>query len=275
MDNLSQELICHIASFLEREDDQSDVGLFFRKKLPSKLPPYATLSGKWQYAIECRTFQNLGLKSPELPYFMQIFTGHRRALLWRFSYDVVLPAYNDNRCAKYETQTDMDSNNRAFNDAFNSLFQFLKRWEAVDGEESNVRDGAASRGIRSLYLDLSDIYSPMDDCYRGSDKYEEDKELYESGKRHDLWENRYKHSFLQLLEHEGLPNLSCFSSFRIYIFGRRRLEPHSAVLIASKLRVWSVLVGVSMKMKRKTRRCVNEFVMVRLMFRAVSCLPLW
>ena len=175
------------------------------------------------------------LEEPRTPYFMQSFTGHRRVLLSYFSYDVVLRAYNDNRCAKYETQTDMDSNNRAFTDAFNSLFQFLKRWEAVDGDESNVRDGAASLGLRSLYLDLSDIYSPMADCYWGSDKYEEDKELYESGKRHDLWENRYKHSFLQLLEYEGLPNLSCVSSFRIYIFGRRRLEPHSAMLLASKL----------------------------------------
>ena len=92
-----------------------------------------------------------------------------------------------------------------------------------------MRDGAASLGLRSLYPDLSDIYSPMDDCYRGV------KELYELGKRHDLWENRYKHSLLRLLEHEGLPNLSCVSSFRIYFFGRRCLEPHSAVLLASKL----------------------------------------
>lgn len=67
MDRLPQELAIHIASFLEREGGQSDIGLLQRKKTVSRLPPYATLSPKWQLAIEYRTFQSLRLKSTDLP----------------------------------------------------------------------------------------------------------------------------------------------------------------------------------------------------------------
>ena len=92
MECLPQELISRIASFLERSEDQSDISLGLRQKTQSKLPPYATLSREWQYAIESRTFREIRLKSPELPYFSQVLTGHRRAFLSYLAYDVVLPA---------------------------------------------------------------------------------------------------------------------------------------------------------------------------------------
>jgi len=84
MERLSQELIFRIASFLERSEDQSDIPLCLREKTQSKLLPYATLSREWQYAIEYRTFRVIRLKSPELPYFSQVLSGHRRAFLSSF-----------------------------------------------------------------------------------------------------------------------------------------------------------------------------------------------
>ncbi|KAI4117730.1 MAG: hypothetical protein LQ338_007500 [Usnochroma carphineum] len=75
----------------------------------------------------------------------------------------------------------------------------------------------------------------MDGFHRGSDKYEEDKEQYECGKRCDLWEHRYEHSILRLLEHPRLPTLSFLSSFQISFCPHRHVEPKSAVLLATKL----------------------------------------
>ncbi|KAL9605308.1 MAG: hypothetical protein Q9179_001482 [Wetmoreana sp. 5 TL-2023] len=164
MDRLPQELLTHIASFVERGDDQSGVGFLQRKKTVSKLPLYATISSKWQLAIESRTFRSLRLTSPELPYLAQVLTGYRRGFLSNLAYDIVLPTYTDNRCAKFEAREDMERNNQSFTYAVYALFQFLNTWE----KESH-----------SLSLDLSDIYSPMDRFHRGLDKYEEDKEQYE------------------------------------------------------------------------------------------------
>ena len=213
MERLPQELIFRIASFLEETQ--------------SKLPPYATLSREWQYAIEYRTFRIIRLKSPELPYFSRVFTGHRRAFLSYLAYDVVLPAYGENECAKFETQKDRGNNSRAFTHAMHSLFQILKSWEGVNSEEDHRRDRATAIQPRSIQLDLSDVYSPMDGFHRARKKF---------GKRRDLSEHRYEHSFVQLLESPSLPTLSQVSSFRVCAHYPRRVEPRSAVLLASKLK---------------------------------------
>lgn len=236
MERLPQELIFHIASFLERSVDQSDIPLGLREKTLSKLPPYAILSRQWQYAIECRTFRVIRLKSPELPYFSQVLTGHRRAFLSYLAYDIVLPAYDENECAKFETQKDREKNNRTFTDAMYSLFQVLKGWEGVTNEKNHINVLAAATRSQSIEVNVSDVYSPMDGIHRGRDKFEEDKWQHELGKRHDLWEHRYEHSFLQLLESRSLPTISLVSSFRVYARYPRRVEPRSAALLASKLK---------------------------------------
>ncbi|KAL8719186.1 MAG: hypothetical protein Q9225_003787, partial [Loekoesia sp. 1 TL-2023] len=225
MYRLPQELVTHIASFVEREDDQSGVDLWQRKKTASKLPPYATVSRKWQLAIESRTFRSIRLRSPELSYLAQILTGHRRAVLGTLAYQIVLPTYKDNRCAKFETNEEMERNSQAFTYAVHALFQFLKTLEV----------GGRGKESRSLSLEISDIYSPMDGSHRGPEKYEEDREQYECGKRHDLWQHRYEHSILRLLEHPKLPTVSFLSSFHLYFFPHRCIEPKSAVSLAAKL----------------------------------------
>lgn len=221
MDRLPQELINHVASFIESEDNQSDIGLLIRKKTVPGLLPYATLSRQWQLAIEYRTFHTLCLKSTDLAYFTQILTGHRRDCLSHLSYTVILPTYTDNECAKFETEEDQTRNNQAFTDAVYALFQILQAWDT------------AGPAKKSLFLNISDIYSLMDGRHR--DKYKEDRELSDSGKRHDLWYRRYEHSKLRLLDHPALPSLSRVSGFRNYTFDHRHLEPYSALQLTSNL----------------------------------------
>lgn len=225
MDTLPQELVTHIASFIEREEPGLDV--FERQKAVSKLPPYATISRPWQQAIESRTFQSIHFNSTELPYFIQILHRHRRHFLSSLTYDVVLPTYTVKQCARFETIEDMQRNNQAFTYAIHALFQLLKTWQ--DDETSQ-----GTQGSHPLFLDLFDIYSPMDHLHRPSAKYEDDREQYELGRRHDLFENRYKRSLLHLLEHPELPTLSCVSGFRIYTLDRP-IANHSAVFLAARL----------------------------------------
>ena len=126
MDCLPQELITHIASFIEREEDQSHTGFLLRKKILSELPPYATLSRAWKLAFETRTFGHLRLESTELPYVTQVVTGHRRGFIAKIQYQVILPDYPDHRCAKLETDKDQERNSQAFTYAIHGLFQFLR-----------------------------------------------------------------------------------------------------------------------------------------------------
>ncbi|KAL9578751.1 MAG: hypothetical protein Q9212_005523 [Teloschistes hypoglaucus] len=225
MDNLPIELIVYITSFIEREDDESSLGWLMHEKPVSTLPPYATISRKWQLAIESRTFRSIHLKSTELSRFAQILTGHRKRLLAHLAYDVVLPTYDDKACAKFETEQDKERNNQAFTYAIHALYQTLK---SLEGRGTGTE-------FRALTLDIHDIYAPMDGSYR--EKYEEDKEQWASGQRDDLWEHRYEHSILRLLEHPELPFLLSPSSFNLCMLSctKRIIEPKSALLMARRL----------------------------------------
>lgn len=236
MDRLPQELITHIASFIEREEDQSHIGFLLRKKLPSKLPPYATLSRAWQLAIETRTFGNLRLKSTELPYVTQVVTGHQRGFIANIQYQVVLPAYPDHHCAKFETEEDQEGNSQAFTYAIHVLFRFLK----------SLEDNGTGEATGTVALDLCDIYSPMDKFQRGEEKLQEDETQVGLGKRYDLWEHRYEHSILKLLDHPELPVLSIVSGFQMTSMAYRHVEPRSAILMAAKCpRLQSVDISVN------------------------------
>lgn len=242
MDKLPAELITLIASFLERIDYQANiVWLLTRIKPVYRLPPFATISRRWQLAIEARTFRSIQLKSPELSYFAQILTGHRKRLLSELAYDVILPTYDDNACAKFETEKDQERNNQAFTYAVHALYQFIKSLE---------RSGARMES-RALTLNINNFYAPMDGTHR--DKIEEHKQQCAFGKRHDLWDHRYKHSILRLLEHPELPSLLSPSSFIMSgsIYSERKVEPKSALLLARKpSNVHSVTLNLSDDEKR-------------------------
>ncbi|KAL9628113.1 MAG: hypothetical protein Q9204_006102 [Flavoplaca sp. TL-2023a] len=224
MDGLPQELIALIASFLERRDDYPEDVFPRPKPAASKLPPYATISRKWQLAIECRTFNSIHLKSNELSHRAQALTGHRRVFISALSFDVVLPEYDDHRCAKFEIQEEMEANNQASTNAMQALFDLLKSWEPDSTHEQS----------RSIALAISAIYSPMDEWHRPARKAEEDHWNWDIGRRADLWEHRYEHSLIRLLEQANLPSLAIISSLDITT-DSRHLEPRSAALLAMKL----------------------------------------
>lgn len=227
MHQLSQELISRIASFVEREEDQSQVPLAYRVRNASKLPPYAAISKTWQYAIERLTFRKICLKSTELLYFSKILVGHRRACLAILQYEIVLPTYDDSRCAKFEDDNDKLHNNRVFTDAIHGLLRILNSWE-----------GASARGLTPAYaiaLNLYAPFSPMDGIHRGEEKYKDDKWQSDIGQRHDLWHHRYERSILRLLSSHDLPTVSSVWQFNGHLHYPRSIEPCAVAVIAAKL----------------------------------------
>ena len=74
----------------------------------------------------------------------------------------------------------------------------------------------------------------MDRSYRGAAKLDKDILDQALGQHHDLFETRYKHSFIGLLDDEGLPNVPRVSSFHVNAIQERNIEPRSIALIAPK-----------------------------------------
>lgn len=227
MYQLPQELISHIAAFVEREDDQSQVPRAHRVQNPSKLPPYATISRTWQIAIEQLTFREIWLKSTELSYFLDTVVGHRRPVLAVLQYEIILPTYDDAKCAKFESDSDKHLNNQVFTDGIHGLFRVLKSWEdTVEGSLLSVY---------AISLNLYSPYSPMDGIHRGKEKYKDDKWQSDLGQRHDIWDHRYEHSVLRLFNTQDLPKVSSISQFSGYLHYPRSIEPYSIAAIAARL----------------------------------------
>lgn len=87
-----QEIYDRIATYL------GDIGEIPGQSVPtaeraSNRPVLATISQKWQRAIEGRLFRTLELRSTELDEFERILTGTRRRYLRVLRYYIVLPAY--------------------------------------------------------------------------------------------------------------------------------------------------------------------------------------
>ncbi|KAI9766216.1 MAG: hypothetical protein M1839_005006 [Geoglossum umbratile] len=237
MYSLPQEIIARIASYLDCEVDQSHIPLAFRQRAPSRLPPYATISRQWLYAIERRTFHTLRLKSTELHYFADILVGHRRTALAHLRFEVVLPAYDDAACARFEREKDRARNNEAFTDAIRGLFRVLKSWEGEDDIAKERRTSVIAVPVPtcSFALDLCEVYSPMDGVHRGLEKYNDDNFQYQLGRRNDLFHHRYEHSIIKILLPEDLPSFSCVSHFRVAVSYPRTVEPRSIAAMAEKL----------------------------------------
>ncbi|KAL9593251.1 MAG: hypothetical protein Q9219_007630 [cf. Caloplaca sp. 3 TL-2023] len=215
MESLPQELIVNIASFIKIGSEKP------------RLASYATISRGWQSAIEAQTFQHIRLTNLEIDKVSPFLIGHRRYCINEIEYAIILPEYDDEHCAKYETEEDTEQNDITFTNAISLLFNLLRSWK-----------GPQSRpewGFKNFKISLSECYSPKDGRHRGSDQYEEDKEMCGLGKRNDLWEHRYEHMTIELQEHPEIPALSFVSDFEISHKLTRRIEPSAAVALARKL----------------------------------------
>lgn len=254
MHQLPQELISHIATFIEREDDQSHLPFDQRVRTPSKLPLYATISRQWQYAIERLTFPEIWLKSTDLDYFSETMVAHRRRSLAVLHYTIVLPTYEKAKRAKFETPDDQRVNNECFSDAIHGLFRLIKLWENPEGQDTPLP-------TQVICLNLYEPYSRMD---YGSEKHRKD-----NGERYDLWEHRYEHSVLRLLHPEDLPSLSSIWELSGNLHFFRSIEPRSIAAILAKLNyLHSVMISLKdnekndRQMQQNDRKCMYFFQIV-------------
>lgn len=124
----------------------------------------------------------------------------------------MLPAYSDDRCAKFENEKEKKANNEAFTDALIGLFQILHYWE----NSNAVR-------TRPFTLKLG-AYSPSDPGFKE-----------ERDRPDDLTWHRYEHSSLSLLKPEELPSVESITNFPHPGVGTRYIAAAAVATIAAKL----------------------------------------
>ncbi|KAH0369120.1 hypothetical protein KCU65_g3523, partial [Aureobasidium melanogenum] len=212
MDSLPPELLARI--------------IFLVVNKQKRLTKYATISRAWQHVIEQRTFSHLSFSNDDLNKLKSVVLEspyiHRRTAVRRVDYSINLPDYDDNACGRFERQADRHINDKAFSKALADLFSALA---TID----------AGNGSRPIDLHLLHFSSSMDISRRDKEKYRADKDAASIGKRHDLFELRYRDSYLQLLDPENLPLLHNVTSLTIHGDTARKLAPAVTAGLISRL----------------------------------------
>lgn len=204
----------------------------------SDLPRLSTVSRAWQSTVERFTMREIHIKSTDLQDFSNVFVHpNRRAALINLSYDVVLPAYSERQCARFETGQDKQRNNETLTDAVHSLFSLLHSWDKKariqsDGTLGYERAEAAGRILLTL-----DAHSPLDpDRREHVDVRAQRLETLLPNGRKDLFEHRYERSFLRILRCEELSAVPRIRGFEVKkLCHRRRIEGASLAGVAAKL----------------------------------------
>ena len=124
MNGLPLEIIDIIVSHLPKWTD--DVAQPRRELVRPKI---ASVSRKWQLAVERVVCREVRFKNAELDAFASVFSQpRRRALIETLRFEIVLPTYSDTECAVYESDQDRLANNRAASEAVASLLHLLSGW---------------------------------------------------------------------------------------------------------------------------------------------------
>ncbi|KAH0271503.1 hypothetical protein KCU91_g7338, partial [Aureobasidium melanogenum] len=191
-----------------------------------RLTKYATVSRAWQREIEERTFSHLSFFNDDLDkvksFVLESPYTHRQTAVRRVDFSINLPDYDDNACGRFERQADRHMNDKAFSEATVDLFTALATIDAGDG-------------FRPIDLHILHFYSSMDINRRDREKLRADELASSIGKRHDLFELRYRDSYLQLLDPESLPLLHNVTSLTIHGDTARKLAPATAIGLISRL----------------------------------------
>ena len=124
MNGLPLEIIDIIVSHLPKWTD--DVAQPRRELVRPKI---ASVSRKWQLAVERVVCREVRFKNAELDAFASVFSQpRRRALIETLRFEIVLPTYSDTECAVYESDQDRLASNRAASEAVASLLHLLSGW---------------------------------------------------------------------------------------------------------------------------------------------------
>ncbi|KAK7750139.1 hypothetical protein SLS62_007888 [Diatrype stigma] len=256
MDSLPQEIYDEIAYYFQtRSQDDLDRDLApevanlpsgngnGRRCHPPDLtwdkPRLATLSRRWQATIEKQTFREIKVRSDDLATFEAIVAPHRRALVHRLKYSIVLPPYSRVARGRFESAQDRLANDRVFTTALRDLFQILSSW---DGRSATHGSGHPVEFV------LQNIYSPSDDGYRSHGNVTNWYKGYFEGSRplirqvrpdnedeilkRDLSNCRFQYSYLNLASPANLPTVPIITSFKKHgIF--RQVSPESFIRISA------------------------------------------
>ncbi|KAK4171275.1 hypothetical protein QBC36DRAFT_100008 [Triangularia setosa] len=173
MDSLPLEIICIIASHLPRpprkpghtgreeeklvalnEYQRATAGLlgddleravlkilkdrndYSTKESISRLAPFATISSKWQHAVERLLFEEILLTNDELDDFNSIFSAnqtHRRRFLQHLNFRIILPESSDADDTRYESDSRRRAVDQFATEAVRALFNILSTWASAPG----------------------------------------------------------------------------------------------------------------------------------------------
>lgn len=195
MEQLPQEIINLIVTFIESYHDQPGVPWWKRKASPSNFAGYAIVSSTWKHAIESIVFQNITLQNTDIEAFDAIFKGDRRRFLTKLTLHVVLPNFDDKFCDHFERKIDKNASNEVFTKTIEKLFAVLKSWEENGSVEGNIR------------FALWKIYAPIDVDQRDYETHKRHRFETMIEQRRDLFEHHYRHSLIRLLRPDQLPSL--------------------------------------------------------------------
>jgi hypothetical protein len=191
-----------------------------------RIAKYATISRAWQHTIEHQTFSHLALVNDELNLFKSAVLEStyecRRLAVRHVDFSVNLPSYDDHACGRFERQADRHLNDQVLSKALAALFVALKMLD-VGGRRQPVG------------LHFRDFYSAMDRDRRERSNLEADMVARRRGQRHDLFDLRYRDTYLQLLNPENIPQLYNVASLTVAGNGKRKLAPAIVAGLMSRL----------------------------------------
>ncbi len=147
---------------------------------------YATISNKFNVAIERGTFKSLNIKSEELETLAQTLTPNRQGLLQYLGYSVLLPPIDTAVSERFERPAETKAVSKLFSVHMNGLFDTLRHLD----------------GLKDLWLCLLDVaHSSRTD----------DNEMLLFEENDELGYYRYLRSRTNLLRPDTPPQLKCIS----------------------------------------------------------------
>ena len=219
MDKLPLEVIVNIASYLPKHLDDGKIPLPLVASNALVRPGIASLSRRWQFAVESTVFRDIELKSTEMDEFSGIFSAaqsHRRRFLKDLSYNIILPTYSEADFPTYESDQDRLANDTAASAAVLRLFSVLATWGSDPG--------------LSIRLSIS-VHSPTDLRRYNINRQEYDFERLME-RISDLIEKRYEYSYTSLPSLGRLPLVPCITSMDPY-GGERNFHPTALVKLTA------------------------------------------